>query len=445
MSFPCVWGPVLRCASRCSVPVWSVLLSVPHLSFGGLVLLPCSATSGLGLPVLRGFFFSFFVLPLPSHAPAVSGFLCFPAWGALGLGALRLLLPPPAPPNPPAPPPFFFPFVVLRFLPSCALHPCCHRLWRCPVPGPGCPRPWRCAVSPPPLPPRPFFSFLSCPPPSPLWDFPPPRPLVWAFLLFPALGALGLGALCAACAARPLSLSVFVFFLAFPLLPCSCRSWCSWLLHLLAGFLFPPLCVALHLVCALCAGAVPPSPPFRRLLVSCCVLSLVVWCRGLLWAGLCGLCCFAVFFGAVWCWCRAVWCVVVLCCWSCRWRSPVGVASLFFVDVVRRPVVTCCFVRCFVVCGAFAPCCVVCCAVCCPGGRCHLVVGPAALSGVFLPCPTPPPCCCPLLLLPGLLSWPAVVFCPGLRCCVVLLCRPSCGVLMSASLLAGGALLLRSL
>ena len=59
-------------------------------------------------------------------------------------------------------------------------------------------------------------------------------------------------------------------------------------------------------------------------------------------------------------------------------------------------------------------------------------------------CPAPhPPCCCPLLPLPGPLSWPIVVFCPGVRCCVVLSCRLLCGLPLSALSLASGALLLR--
>ena len=90
-------------------------------------------------------FFAFLFLVLSSHLPfraaAVSGFLCFPALGALGLGALRLLLPP-------LPPALFFLLFFFALAPS------------------------------------------SC--------FPPPlsRPPISGFLCFPALGALGLGALC---------------------------------------------------------------------------------------------------------------------------------------------------------------------------------------------------------------------------------------------------------
>ena len=40
------------------------------------------------------------------------------------------------------------------------------------------------------------------------------------------------------------------------------------------------------------------------------------------------------------------------------------------------------------------------------------------------------PCCCPLLPSPGPLSWPVVVSCPGVRCCVALACRLLRGVLL---------------
>ena len=40
------------------------------------------------------------------------------------------------------------------------------------------------------------------------------------------------------------------------------------------------------------------------------------------------------------------------------------------------------------------------------------------------------PRCCPLLPSSDPLLWPVVVFCPGVRCCVALVCRLSCGVLL---------------
>ena len=85
------------------------------------------------------FFFLFFfasVDPPVPRAPAVSGFLCFPAPGDPGLGALRFLLP-----APPCPLPYSFSFLF----PSCDLRPCC--LWRSLVSCLPCPRHSRCAVS----------------------------------------------------------------------------------------------------------------------------------------------------------------------------------------------------------------------------------------------------------------------------------------------------------
>ena len=65
-------------------------------------------------------------------------------------------------------------------------------------------------------------------------------------------------------------------------------------------------------------------------------------------------------------------------------------------------------------CGVF--CCVLSWCAASSGRRVRRVVwGPPAFPS--------PPCFCPLLPLPGPLSWPVVVFCHGVRCCVGLLCR----------------------
>ena len=285
--------------------------------------------------------------------------------------------------------------------------------------------------------PLPLASFMcSCAPPPPSLSPPPViffcfvffsssrAPLVWTVPLFPALGALGLGALwLPAPPPRRLSHSLFVFLLrsCFFLVPATlgalglCAAW--------LGFFSSSVCGLACGVCTECWGCTPPPPPGRLLLDFCCVSCLVVWCRGLLWAVLCGSWCFAVFFGAVWCWCRAVWCVAVLCCWFCRWRSPLGATSPFFVGVVRCPVVPCCFVRCFVVCRAVPRCYVVCCAVCCPGARCCLVDGSAALCGVFLHSPPPAAAPCCRCLVP----------CRGPLCSAVLLCCAACRAVLCCS------------
>ena len=261
--------------SRACVPVRALLGGVGRAglpggywctsrSFGRLFLLLCWAPSGLGLPVVGFFFCSPSPLfPLRSCAPAVSGFLCFPALGALGLGALRLS-PPPRPSSA-----FFF------FLPFCAF--------------------WL-----PPPSPAPSLSFFSSSLSAPLSRrflvsgprCPGPRRVEAAHPPLPSLS--------------PLCRFVVVFVslsFAFPLLPCSRCSWCSWPLHRVAGFLFTPLCAALCVVCALCAGAVPPPAVPRVLLcgaVVCCGLFCVV--RGVL------RCC------SVLCGVGVMLCGVLLCC-----------------------------------------------------------------------------------------------------------------------------------
>ena len=79
--------------------------------------------------------------------------------------------------------------------------------------------------------------------------------------------------------------------------------------------------------------------------------------------------------------------------------------------------------------------------LCCVLSWCAVSPGPQARRVVWCLSVLPPP---PLLLPPVAAAWPVVVFCPGVRCCVVLLCRLSCGVLLSASFRAGDALLLHS-
>ena len=94
------------------------------------LLWPFCPSALLGLLRVRGalvvFFISFlfllfFFFPSVARAPVVSGFLCFPAPGALGLGPLGLLLP--------SPPPacglsfFWFLFSCFAFPPSVSPHP----------------------------------------------------------------------------------------------------------------------------------------------------------------------------------------------------------------------------------------------------------------------------------------------------------------------------------
>ena len=137
---------------------------------------------------------------LPSCAPTVSGVLCFTALGALGLGALRLLLPPP--PNTPLPPPSFLSLFFLCFFLSLSSHHPCRTpavsgVLRFPAPGALGLGALRLLLPPPhtPFPPHffPFFSWVCSfpfrrtsplkPPLSPA--FRASRPWVpWALALF---------------------------------------------------------------------------------------------------------------------------------------------------------------------------------------------------------------------------------------------------------------------
>ena len=317
--------------------------------------------------------------PPPFFFPLV--LFCCPAFSATMTPPFLIFAPLP-PPDPPVP--FFCVFFVV-FHPS--LTPprgslcCCFR----------CPGPWRFVVAPPPSPP-PFFLFV----------FP-------FFAACPRLSCLGFSVVSgpgcpwprrsvSANPTRRLSLSLFFFCccFSFPLFPGSGRSWCSWPLPRLAGFLFPPPYAALLVVCALRAGAVPPPP--WRLLVFGCVSCLVLWCLGLLWAVLCGLWRFAVFFGAWWCWCRAVWCLVVpYCAVFCRaWCRRALLCGVLCCVLLLAVSCGCCFPL-FCWCRPLPCCAVLCCAV-----FCHAWCRRVLLSGV----------------LRCVLSWCAVLSGRRVRCVV---------------------------
>ena len=137
-------------------------------------------------------------------------------------------------------------------------------------------------------------------------------PLVAAFPLFPALGALGLGALW-------LTAPRSFFFLPSPPPP-----------PLFAGSrpavplaLAPPGWVCFSslgcgLSCSVCVvrcWCAPPTPPGRLHPVFCGVPRLVVRCRGMVWAVFCGSLCCLVFVCAVLCWCAGASLFgVLLCC-----------------------------------------------------------------------------------------------------------------------------------
>ena len=460
------------------------------------------------------FFFLVFLLsfPLPSRAPVVSGFLFFPAPGALGLGA-----PPSFPPPPffilvscvfcslaPPPPPLFFPFFFLRppppffcyfffgffsfLLAWCVLPP---------APSPrsfvllfSCPGPWRLVVPPPPISPPPIF-FLS------LFFLVPPfrASLVSAFLLFLALGALGLGALSLP---SPPAVSLLPFFVVFflpfcflfsprlffrppppPLFPGSGRSRCSWPLDRLAEFLLPSVFAAVRMVRALRAGA------------AVCVVSC--WCCPVASFALAGAVCCCLWLRGVRCW---VWLSVVVFCWRAVALVVLPCCVLWFAVAPRSSVLCRVFRGSVLPCGRVLWCPAVRFALFC--GRCGAVLLLGAvcgalcfcLGGVLCPRRVPPSvrfwvwllacrvvlfalagavCCC--LWLPAVCRWvwlPAVVFfwrvlprfllpgrvacCPavccgslccqfGLRCrsCLVLWCVTACCGASLGVLWCGGA------
>ena len=413
------------CACACSSwrgragrPPWRVLVCLTFplaVSFFFFVRPP----PGWGCPCFGCLFGSFFTwvpspfFPHPPRATALSGFSCFPALGALGLGPLHLLFPPP--PEPPQPLFFcffcFLPlFVPSPFFPLPLSHFCC--LWLFVLPGPGCPGPWSSLFAPdaPASPPPPSFFLPSCP---------APRLPCLVFSVVSGPGCAGPRRFVFARPYRPLSLSLFFFLFfslcsLFSLVPGALGARCLW-----------------HVRCVL---GLSPTP--RQLLVFRGVWCLVVWCYGLLWAVLCDLWCFAVFFGVLWCGCHAV--LLVLALAVSRGRCfPLFLLVLCGVLLCRA--VLCCVLSC-VVPSRVVVWCVVLCVV--PVRGVVWSSGPPRYVGFS--CLPPLPCFCSLLPLPGPLSWLLVAFCPGVRCCVGLLCRLSCGVLLSTSFLAGAAPLLRS-
>ena len=269
------------------------------------------------------FFFSFFFFP-PLRAPVVSGFLLFPAPGALGLGAVRFLLCWPS---------------ASRL----SVHLSLFRAFR--LAG-GCSP---SVAAPPP----PFLSrgFGGC------------RSVLCAVccvvLCIPGCGAaprccaLCSPVLCCSvlCCARWVPLLVAPCPLALPVAlgPCAlrrCVLWCS-----------PVLCV-------FCRGAVVRAVVRRSAL--CCVCPGVLCCAFPVLSALCGavprcagapaLCCSC---GACCCWRLVLWCAVVRCwvCWpvvAYWWRVSVSVSLSGRVVCFPAVGVVCCgaLLSCVVFCGA---------------------------------------------------------------------------------------------
>ena len=328
-----------RCLALRALPPRLCLPLGRWLLFGGCSPAPLpfcvSRFSSLLLGALV-FFFFFLLLLLPLCAPVVSGFLWFPAPGALGLGACVVC------------------FVCLPFLGSpCACRSCVLSAWLLAAPAWLLPPPPLCVSR---------FSFL------------PLGAVCRVVLCFPGCGAAPrCCALCrpvfccrVLCCARVVPLFVAPCPLALPVAlgPCALRR---------CVLRVPPRCV----LCAVCVlswrgGACCCSPLCLVLCVSrgavlcvpcalrsvrCCAslcwcarVVLFVWCVLLLAPGAvvrcCVLCCFL--------WCAVVRCWVwwpVVVCW---WRVSVSVSLSG--RVVCFPVVgvVCCgaLLSCVVFCGA---------------------------------------------------------------------------------------------
>ena len=278
-------------------------------------------------------------LPLSSHlrprSPALAGFLCIPALGALGLGALGLTLPPP-----PVPPPYFL--LVSFCSPAFSallrpLDPLLLDFLRFPLPST---RLSRFSVScfvffPLLLPPRGALCCCFRPPHFPSLFFcfsffaPSPYLSCLAFSVVSSPGCPGPRRFVSAHPTRHSSLSLSFFLLRVPAF-----SWFRALLVVLASAparsvsFSSSVCELACGVCAACCGCPPPPPPSAArvslCLVSCCVVpQSVVGC--FVW--------FVAFCGVFRC-----LGVLVLCCVGC---CPALLRSVLSCVVPLRVVVWC--------------------------------------------------------------------------------------------------------
>ena len=443
---PAVWLSVrsrLVCVSRLAVGCSLVVAPPPPSPF---------VSRGFLLLGALVFFFFFLLLLLPLCAPVVSGFLWFPAPGALGLGACVVcfvclpflgspcacrsfglsacLLPAPAWLLPPPPPLCVSRFSFLPLSAVCRVVLCF----------PGCGAAPRCCAFC-----RPVFRcrVLCCARVVPLLVAPCPLALPvalgpcalrrcvlrfspalcalccvcfvvarWCVLLFAALPCDVCVSGC--CAVRSLC-SPFCAVLCFAVLVRSCcavrvvraaaGAWCCGAL----------LCVVLFPV--VCRGAVLGLVARGCLLVACFGVGVPVWSRGLLPCGSCGLLwCPAFLCRVLWC-CAVAWCcAVVLCCRVavllglalpscglsccavlCCWLAVLSLARWWCLRAVVLFSSSCAFPVFSALCAA-VPCCAGC--------------------GALLPCVV---CCGAVLSCGAVLLCSAVV----VRCCLCWLCPPA--------------------
>ena len=259
---------------------------------------------------------------------------------------------------------------------------------------PGPPGPWGFVFAPAPPPSQffvpPWFLLFRCFRPWVPWiaalcGCPPPAFLSFFFFLRPRSSRVP------APGARGLSTAWLGFFFLPRVEPCMWGVRCALLLCP------PPPAASLGVLLCLAVFCVVGSV-LRYFSVPCCA-GLQVSC--------CVVCC----------------CVVLL---ILLLVVSLGAGGAVSVGVVRCLAVPCCCVRCFVVFCAvacFLPCCEL---LWCPvfSGLlvCWIVL--CYVGCVRLCCSVPPPLLLPLssgpLLLPGPLSWPVVVLCSWVPCCVVL-------------------------
>ena len=433
-----------------------------------------------------GVFFFFFFPLLLLCAPVVSGFLWFPAPGALGLGAVRCLLCWPSASRlsvrlslfrafrlagacslsvaapPPPPPPFLSRgfrrcrsvlcavCCVVLCVPRCAAVPCCAR-WVLLLVAP-CPLALPVALGPCAL----RRCVLRC------------SPVLCVFCRGAGVRAVvGRSALCCVCpgvlccAFSVLSaLCGAVLRCAGALaLCCSCGARCCWRLVLWCAvvrcWVWWPVVVCWWRVSVSSSGRVVCFPVVG---VVCCgaLLSCVVFCGAVLSRGAL-LLCSAVVLRC--CWgllCPPVGCRAVLCCavgWLCCFLPGGGVCVLWcsFPRAVRSLSSPLCALRCLVV-LAVVPCFPVSCAValCCRGvlccrallSFCGAVCVCFALLRAFVGRPCRLRCCWCLVLLGRSAVWwccSGVSWCLAVLC-VVLWCPASCAVSCGAVLPCGAVL-----
>ena len=369
------------CACACSSwpgragrPPWRVLVRLT-CSFGCFIFLLCLAPSGLGLPLSWSFvcppvpifLFSFFVSPLLSSLRPLCLLLSLVSSPGCP-GTWRCVL---------------FVLLASRFL---AL-PVLSLLWCCLAVG--------CSLAVAPPPPLLCLAVIASAQSLAffLFSLPLGAPLVSGFLWFPALGALGLGA-------------VFCLFWGPPAARLSVRTRLVCVSRLAVGSSLvvaaPPPFVSRgftrcrSVLCAVCCAVlcVPGCGAAPR----CCALCRPVLCC-------CVLCCFVAF----------VWCRCLLCCALWRCPAPWGrvLCGAVFWGVPPRCVL--CAVCVLSRCGG-ARCCSPLCSVLCVSWGAVLYV-PCPLRSVRCCAPLCWCACVVLFVLHVLLLAPGVVVCCCVLCC----------------------------